>query len=357
METEKLPPIPTPFSQRWREFRIQVLPFLVFIGALIAIVYLWRNIVQPMGMVGFVETNQVNVASLQDGLISELYVERFQEVKKDQPLCVVAKTDPELIAATIAAAKADLLVILARGDVDIARGRYSLQQLVGELFVQKIQQVARRVDLTLAQTNLVSAETLRNQGIFGELQYQAALAKRDALREEIAERDKYIVDLDQNLTKLKSTPDDPIKDSVLEAIRWKEKQLEISLKPVLLKAPFDGMVNAVHPQAGERVLHGIPIITLTSFTASNIIGYVRQPIQRQPKIGDFMRVTTRTTPRRIGTGQVTKVGAQLEPLNPGLLSAETKRMEVGLPVVITLPKELGLFPGEYVDVSFQPGRQ
>src|SRR5580765_6998639 len=115
MENEKLPPIPTPFSQRWREFRIQVLPFMVFIATLVAIVYLWRTIVQPMGMVGYVETNQVFVASLQDGLISEVYVERFQEVKKDQPLCVVANTDPELIAATIAAAKAELLVNVAKG--------------------------------------------------------------------------------------------------------------------------------------------------------------------------------------------------------------------------------------------------
>src|SRR4051794_28801264 len=113
MENEKLPPIPTPFSQRWREFRIQVLPFMVFIATLVAIVYLWRTIVQPTGMVGFVETNQVNVASLQDGLIAELYVDHFQMVKKDQPVCVVANTDPDLISARIEAAKAELLVTSA----------------------------------------------------------------------------------------------------------------------------------------------------------------------------------------------------------------------------------------------------
>ena len=106
------------------------------------------------------------------------------------------------------------------------------------------------------------------------------------------------------------------------------------------------------------MLRGSPIITIasTAGSASNIIGYVRQPIQRQPKVDDLMRVTTRTTPRRSGTGRITKIGAQLEPLNPALLSAETKRMEVGLPVVIALPKELGLIPGEFVDISFAPGK-
>jgi len=55
-----------------------------------------------------------------------------------------------------------------------------------------------------------------------------------------------------------------------------------------------------------------------------------------------MRVTT--APRR---GILAREQSPKSALNsnsdPGLLSADTKRMEVGLPVVITLPKELGLF--------------
>ena len=355
MENEKLPPIPTPFSQRWREFRIQVLPFVVFIATLVAIVYLWRSIVQPTGIIGFVETNQVYVASLQDGLISEIYVQRFQEVKKDQPLCVVAKTDPELIAATIASAKAELMVTLARSDIDIVRGRMSLQQLVGDLLIQKTTQAAKQADLIYAQTNLVSSEALRNQGVLGELQYQAALAKRDSLRAEIDARDKYITDLEKSLDSFK-TKDDSIKPTVLEAVQAKQHELELALKPSLIKAPFDGMISIIHHQAGEKVLRGSPLITISSPNSTQIIGYVRQPIQRHPKVGDEVRVTTRTTPRIYAPATILKVGAQLEPLNPGLLSAETKRMEVGLPVVISLPTGLGLFPGEFVDIAFVKSR-
>src|SRR6266545_1280491 len=114
MDSPKLPPIPTPFSQVLREFRIQVLPFIVFGATVVAIVLLWRNTIQPVGMVGFVETNQVYVISLQDGQVSELFVERFEEVKKDQPICVIVNTDPDLVTALIATAKADLQVILNR---------------------------------------------------------------------------------------------------------------------------------------------------------------------------------------------------------------------------------------------------
>ena len=350
MENEKLPPIPTPFSQRWREFRIQVLPFVVFIAALVGIVYLWRSIVQPVGIVGFVETNQVNLASLQDGLISEIYVDRFQPVRKDQPICLVVKTDPELINATIQAAKADIQVILAREGISIARGQQSLQQLMGDLFTEKIRQAGRRAQLILAETNLVSAAELRSKGLQSELAYQAALANRDALRDEIQEREKYIRDLDQNLAKLQ-TPDVALKNSVAEAVRWKEKELELTLKPVTLKAPFDGVVMFVHHQAGEKVVRGEPIVSVASTNAANVVAYIRQPIQRHPMTGDVVTVTTRTTPRLTVNARIIKVGAQLEPINPALLSAETKRMESGLPIVVALPDKLVLMPGEFVDLA------
>ena len=116
------------------------------------------------------------------------------------------------------------------------------------------------------------------------------------------------------------------------------------------------MISIIHHQAGEKVLRGSPLITISSPNSTQIIGYVRQPIQRHPKVGDEVRVTTRTTPRIYAPATILKVGAQLEPLNPGLLSAETKRMEVGLPVVISLPTGLGLFPGEFVDIAFVKSR-
>src|ERR1051325_7697827 len=102
MEKDKLPPIPTPASQRWREFRIQILPFIVFVAIMSGIVYLWRAYVQPSGVIGSAETNMVSVTSLQDGLITDLYVERFQNVATGQVVAVVSATDPELLKAQIA---------------------------------------------------------------------------------------------------------------------------------------------------------------------------------------------------------------------------------------------------------------
>ncbi len=356
MDSPKLPPIPTPFSQVLREFRIQVLPFIVFAGTVIAIVLLWRNTVQPVGIVGFVDTNQVYVTSLQDGLVSELFVERFQEVKKDQNVCVVVNTDPELVTALIQKAKADLKVVLERSIVDIGRGRQQFQQLAGDLFVEKIRQTGRAPQLLLAESNLVAADELFKKGVGTKLAYEAALAQRDALEKEIAARDVYIRELGTNLASL-AISDEPLKAAVLAAIQAQETELTLSLKPAVLKAPIDGLVAMIHHQAGEKIRRGDPIVTIASPNATNVIGYVRQPIQRRPRPGDRVRVTTRSNPRRSGTSQIFKVGAQLEPINQSLLSADNRRFEVGLPIVVALSPELidqlNLMPGEYVDIAFE----
>ena len=45
-------PIPVPPAQRWREFRIQLLPYVIFIAVAIVIAALWKRVVAPVNMVG-----------------------------------------------------------------------------------------------------------------------------------------------------------------------------------------------------------------------------------------------------------------------------------------------------------------
>ena len=58
---DPLPPIPTPPAQRWREFRIQVLPVVVFVGVLTAVVCMWKSYVVPSGVVGEFEAIRANI--------------------------------------------------------------------------------------------------------------------------------------------------------------------------------------------------------------------------------------------------------------------------------------------------------
>lgn len=43
----ELPPIPAPWRRRWREFRIQVLPWIVFAGLVALAGFLWEDALLP----------------------------------------------------------------------------------------------------------------------------------------------------------------------------------------------------------------------------------------------------------------------------------------------------------------------
>ena len=65
---DSLPPIPTPAAQRWREFRIQILPVIVFVCTMVAIALMWRSFVQASRVVGEVEAVKVKSAQPRNGV-------------------------------------------------------------------------------------------------------------------------------------------------------------------------------------------------------------------------------------------------------------------------------------------------
>lgn len=103
---DKLPPIPTPPSQRWREFRIQVLPLIIFTGILLSVVVLWRNFVAPTGIVGEVKAIKADV--IQDGTVVRLGIDRFETLEAGQELGEVMTSSEDFVKASVAAIEPDL---------------------------------------------------------------------------------------------------------------------------------------------------------------------------------------------------------------------------------------------------------
>jgi multidrug resistance efflux pump len=89
----ELPVIPTPPSQRWREFRVVFVPPIVFLSTLLTIGVVWKDYVSPPTLVGQVEPLITAVTSRNAGVLTNLFVERFQEVKAGEMLAEVRVTD------------------------------------------------------------------------------------------------------------------------------------------------------------------------------------------------------------------------------------------------------------------------
>jgi multidrug resistance efflux pump len=352
---DKLPPIPTPASQRWREFRIQVLPLIIFIFVLCAVVLLWRNFVQPTGIVGEVESIKADVISLQDGLVVRLGVDRFEHVEAGQELGEISSSSDDFLKASIAAIEADLRIMDARIALDLQRNEQSFQQMNMEILQQRVELAKEKALLIQASNSFKRAEQEFNQApkLISDNDYDIAKATFETLQGAVAERAKLVGDMNETLQKLHTPASPEDKDVVAEAIKTKIEELEASLKPMTLKAPMSGVISTIYHRAGEKVVRGVPILTITAPHSDRIVGYLRQPINRRPTTNDMVVVSTRTQKRQVGRAQIIRVGSQMELINPALLSTDSNRIEVGLPILVTLPDGLKLVPGEFVDLSIE----
>ncbi len=354
MDSEPLPPIPTPVGQRWRELRIRVLPVVVFVALLAALPLMWTNYIQPVGIVGQVETNAVNVATTQAGLLTMLAVNRFDEVTNGQILGEVAPYDAEQIAAELAATASTINLLKARMDLSELGNVYAATQMRLSLDAQQTALNVARVNLELA-SNVVARdqELMKPPGVVTPAQYELDVAKRNALKSEVVDRSKLAESWGKELdylaparTNIFSEMDRVTKDDMLK----QQEQLRQLQKPIVLRAPINGKVSAVNHRSGERVMAGAPILTLTSGQAQHIVAYVRQPINYRPKLGDVLLVRTRTSRRKVSEAQVVQIGTELELISPMLIPIPKPLPEIGLPIALTLPPELNLLPGEIVDI-------
>jgi hypothetical protein len=112
-------------------------------------------------------------------------------------------------------------------------------------------------------------------------------------------------------------------------------------------------VSAISKRPGEKVIRGEAILTITAPNSDRIVGYMRQPLGAIPTTNDTVQVRTRTLRRQVAEATIVRVGTQMEPIDPALLSADATRREVGLPFLINIPEGMHLVPGEFVDIAIR----
>ncbi len=336
-----------------------MLPILTFTSILLALVAMWRNFIMPASILGEAEAIPYNLTAKEDGVISELAVDRFEAVKKGQLLGSVSFMDSDVQAATVAAIESDLNVLKIRMDLDRTRNLDSLARL--KLAVHNERQALADAQAELQQKEKEFARVTKlytdsGSNIVAEADLDIARRDREMKQNDVEHKTKLIAEYEAEIKKMEKfgqfeiAPKDP---AIEEAIRAKKDELLQTSKPAELKAPIDGKIIALYKRAGERVRRGEIIMTIVAPTSNRVIGYVRQPLNIMPTTNDVVTVRTRSQKRIVATGKIVEVGPSWVELNPTLLATDVRRREVGLPVLIQLPPEFQLTPGEYVDISIQ----
>jgi hypothetical protein len=126
--------------------------------------------------------------------------------------------------------------------------------------------------------------------------------------------------------------------------------------PTLLTAAIEGAVTYVHAAVGDRVKAGLPILTITGNKPDRIIAFLRQPIAFVPEEGAPVKIHPRARHKWVAVATIQRVGLQLAPIRPTLLPliparADMPHVEYGLPIIVSVPPQLKLFPGEIVDLT------
>jgi len=352
-------PIPIPPAQRWKDFRIQGVPLLVFAMSVVAIAHLWRNHVGSATMVGEAEAIRTQVSTPQEGTLRELRVSRFQLVSEGDPVAVIVPSESRVQLSLL---QLQLELLRLRFDPSATTERLALdyERLRLDWMQQKVDLASGQVALQRAEEDLRRNAELFAMHILSTQVYEAAEATRNRLRAEIEERTRLIQDIETGIRRHESvrtadTERQLATEQLADGLRRIETRLrsaEALLEPVILKAPRSGMVSAILHQPGELVRDGAPVLAITAQKPERIVGYLRQPLAIEPQPGMKVVVTTRSARRLTGEAQIRHVAFQFEPVTNTLASLlPGKMVDMGLPVEVSVPSALTLRPGEHVDLT------
>ncbi|MGH7945813.1 MAG: HlyD family secretion protein, partial [Opitutaceae bacterium] len=317
--SERLPPIPTPSSQLWRQLRLQYLPVVIFAAGLAGAALLWTQWVAPPTLVGEAEAIRTELRAGQGGMLVELNTDMLQPVTAGQTLGRVVLTEPKVLAASLAVIRAEIEVLRTTTDMNFERLRLDWMS-------KRVELVALQSELHQAEATLARVTALHRIKLVTDEQFDQAKNARDAVEAQLTAHAELIKRLEPGLQTLETPGNRSMPAAAAEglhaAINQKEAQLrliEAQLSPLPLIAPIDGVVTLLYRRSGEHVTSGEPVLQISSTRAERIIGFLRQPIPLEPQPGMEVEVRTRTYLRRIGRARVVQVGQLLEPISPTLL--------------------------------------
>jgi multidrug resistance efflux pump len=359
-----LPPIPTPPALRWREFRIKVLPPVVFAAVLTIAALLWVQHVTPPMVVGQVEATQAHVSSTKPGRLTQLQVDRFKTVRADEPVAIVIITDPRVLESSLALIRAEVEMlrvsmtpVFDREQSEIRRERFRLEWLN-----QRVLLASAKVNLHYAEAEFARVSELyqTQTNVVSRAAYEVALRDRDALRAEVEEGTRAVAELEAAVQRLRLSQPNPSEAggeaALRAAIAVQEERLRLAeseLRPVTLTAPISGVVSMVYRRAGENIVAGEPILTITSSQPERIVAYVRHPMRFEPQVGMRLEVRSRSLDRAAGIGLVQQVAPNVQPIPAAMvLPFSPTGVELGLPFEVSIPAGSRLRGGELVDLRF-----
>jgi multidrug resistance efflux pump len=351
-------PIPVPWSVRWREFRMSALPVIVFLLVTGATVVIWQSTATSTGVAGVGEGVRSQITSPTVARIQSIMVRPYEMVNAGDPVAVVIPIDP---SAGLGLLQADMDLARLTFQPSVAeRNSMNFEQIRVDLLTTKAELEIAKVNLARFENQVRRNEPLFKEKLVSEDVYDLSLKTRDMFSAEVIAKSNAVAQIEKRLVELQSlgvpqaiAPDSALGTTIqrLEGLRT---QLATNWAPITLRAPITGMVGSVARQAGESAVEGEILLTINALTSERVVAYLRQPYPIDPHVGqEVVMITRERKPRRLN-GSIVQVGAQVEMITNALAFIRTGSLiDVGLPIVVSIPPEVSIRPGEILDITFR----
>jgi len=373
-----------------KRLNLHLMPILVWVGAIFCVVGLFQKKAERFVVVGIAQSNSIQIASTCNGRLESIPVQLFEEVKQGQTLAVINTVlDNEKLESTLQAEQQVLFAEIEQLDAELNDSRRILDADIKDRRAEWIaERRAFRSDIAKARLNILTIEAtlkpdmirlenlklndkiyLMQDGVANSntisydlkkmrLEYQE-LAKRvesnqallDQANAELALAEDRRKEYSANYPGLVSS-DEQIDDLILKSINVVQKKIEllwVQPEPLVLRAPFDGIVRQLPCKTGEAVSVGVPIVTIEEMRPSIVLAYTGEgPINL---IQEDMEVemVTNNDPPQIGVTRVVTLGPAIE-MVPDRLWRNPNVPQWGRPFLVQIPEGMNLISGEMVGI-------
>lgn len=370
--------------------RLHILPILVWFVALGGVIFLLSHRRQRFEVLGLAQGQVRQISSTSMGRLQNVPVQLFESVREGDVVAIIdtvldhkhlevelkakqavflaeiKQLQAELKATgnrlTVEAAnrKNDMVDTQRRFALDVENARLRTLQLKASLEPDQI----RLEELELDSKILAAQEPLQaNSAILYE---QKKLKKQqEALAKEIDEKRHLLVQAESDLEQAISRRDEfalrqpvnPELQTVLEPIQAAIHVKEVQIAEILtdrqaleLKAPFDGIVSEIQRKSGEAVLAGEPILSIAETKPREILAYANQKLASRLEANMKVKLIKNSIPQQIANSQITHLGPGVQ-LVPEQLRGDPAVPEWGRPMLIRVPPNMNLMPGEIVGIK------
>ncbi|MCB0330443.1 MAG: efflux RND transporter periplasmic adaptor subunit [Bdellovibrionales bacterium] len=317
-----------------------LIPLLILVALVLGIVALWSSPqIELLTTSGVVEADEARVGSLIGGRVANVLVQEGAEVQQGD---ILVSLEPfnllerqEQAAAQLRAAEAEF-TLLEEGfrseEVEAAQARYE----------------RARAALTLAESELSRAQSLRQKQAISQKELDIALERRNSAEASVKESRAVVEQFEEGFRKqeiIRAHALVEARSAELQSIKKETEELNI-------RAPMGGYVHAIDLVEGDLIAAKAPVMTIIDLSRIWIRTYVPEN-NLSHRVGDAVQIQCDSYPEKTFSGEISFLSSEAEFTPSNIQTVEDRSKQVYRAKIRKLTPEKLLRPGMFCDVTFK----